>query len=100
MEIANLKFQLDEADYKAIAKELADQLKPVIKSNGSSINDKILTVESLAEYLSVEPSWVYKKISLKEIPYFKAGKYVRFKKSSIDKWIEQESVNPIPFYKK
>ena len=52
--------------------------------------DIIFTVESLAEYLQV-----YKSVSTKSIPYIKIGKYTRFKKSVIDKWVETQTVRPV-----
>ncbi len=58
--------------------------------------DSVLTVEALAQYLRVDPGWVYKQVSLKTIPYFKNGKYVRFRKRDIDRWIETQTVKPIP----
>ena len=57
--------------------------------------DIIFTVESLAEYLQVDVSWVYKSVSTKSIPYIKIGKYTRFKKSVIDKWVETQTVRPV-----
>jgi excisionase family DNA binding protein len=52
--------------------------------------------QGLAEYLHVEVSWIDKQITNRAIPYFKAGKYTRFKKSHIDRWIETLKVYPIP----
>jgi excisionase family DNA binding protein len=43
-------------------------------------------VETLAEYLDVEKDWVYSHI--KEIPHFKVGRFPRFRKTEIDKWLE------------
>lgn len=82
---------------KAIASEVVEILKPLILSgNGRAEPDTTFTPETLAEYLQVDTSWVYKQVSYKAIPYFKTGKYTRFKKSVIDKWIETQAVRPIP----
>jgi hypothetical protein len=40
-------------------------------------------------------SWVYKQVSLGTLPYFKADKYTRFKKTEIDKWTENRTVRPV-----
>ena len=56
----------------------------------------ILSCTGLAEYLHVTPSWVYKHISLKAVPHFKAGKYPRFRRKDIDKWVETKTVKPVP----
>jgi len=53
----------------------------------------------LAAYLDVNPSWIYKQVSFNDIPYFKIGKYPRFRKKEIEKWIESETARPIPVLK-
>ena len=60
------------------------------------MEDNIFDVKQLACYLKVDESWIYKQVSLKAIPFFKCGKYTRFKKSEIDRWVESETVKPIP----
>ena len=56
----------------------------------TSANDKaILAVRDIAEMLDVTESHVYHMTSRGEIPYFKAGKRIRFSKTAIDKWIEE-----------
>ena len=84
-----------------LVKEIADavirELKPLLSNNGKPEGeDAIFDKKKLAEYLNVPVTWVDKKVSFNEIPYFKAGKYPRFKKSVIDKWIEDNTVRAIP----
>jgi excisionase family DNA binding protein len=59
------------------------------------IQEEIFDVQELAAYLKVEVTWVYKQCYLKTIPYFKAGKYTRFKRAQIDSWIRDQEVKPI-----
>ena len=40
------------------------------------------------EYLHVSHQWVYERVHLKEIPHIKMGKFPRFRKSEIDRWLE------------
>ena len=47
--------------------------------------------EELASYLKVNKQWVYQKVHSKGIPHFHVGKYPRFRKSIIDKWLENET---------
>lgn len=82
-----------------MADKLIEKLKPLLINSKASEPDTIFTPETLAEYLQVETSWIYKQVSLKAIPYFKSGKYTRFKKAVIDKWIETQTVRPIPLVK-
>lgn len=90
-----MKIEIEQQDIQAIAERVLELLRPLLARNGKQ-DDIILTPESLAEYLQVDTSWVYKQVSLKTIPYFKSGKYTRFKRATIDKWIETQTVKPIP----
>jgi len=81
---------------REIANEVIRELKPLLSNNGKPGDDTIFNKKGLAEYLNVPVTWVDKKVSFNEIPYFKAGKYPRFKKSIIDKWIEDNTVRAIP----
>lgn len=77
-----------------VTQEVIKGLAPLL-ARGKE-DDSILTVEDLAKYLQVDSGWVYKQVSLKNIPYFKNGKYVRFRKRDIDRWVESQTVKPIP----
>ena len=70
---------------KAVSQKILASLKPYLK--GRVEDDKLFTVKTLAEYLGVSKQWVYERVSLKEIPYIKMGKFPRFKKTSIDCWL-------------
>ncbi len=49
-------------------------------------DDRIMTLEEVAEYLRVKPQTIYTWAQEKKIPAAKLGKEWRFKKSIIDKW--------------
>jgi excisionase family DNA binding protein len=90
-----MKIELEKEDIKAIAAEVIEGLKPLLEGNGNPQDeDTIFDVEELANYLRVDEGWIYDKVSAKAIPYFKAGKYLRFKKPAVDKWIERNTVKP------
>ncbi|MGR3318554.1 MAG: helix-turn-helix domain-containing protein [Candidatus Anammoxibacter sp.] len=57
------------------------------------INNGLNYTKGLSDYLKVKQSWVYDKIHTNGIPYQKAGKFPRFRKKQIDKWLE----NPYSF---
>ena len=50
---------------------------------------EVLTAEDLAEYLGFSKNWVYRKAEAGELPGVKLGKRWRFKRSMIDKWLEE-----------
>jgi len=52
--------------------------------------DDIMSLNELSAYLRTPKSTLYKLTEAGKIPSFKVGKELRFKKISIDKWIEQQ----------
>lgn len=52
-----------------------------------SFEKELLTPVELAELLGVTMSWVRQKIFSRQLPYFKVGRFVRFKRSEIFDWI-------------
>lgn len=50
----------------------------------------LFTVEELADYLKMQPITIYKHAAAGKLPGFKVGSKWRFKKSTIDKWIEDQ----------
>lgn len=57
--------------------------------------DRLLTVRQAAEYLQIHAQTLYKK---REIPRTKIGGGIRFKASEVDKYIERNTVNSLPFH--
>lgn len=51
----------------------------------------LMTVEDLASYLNLSKETVYKMVQKKKIPAMKIGNQWRFKKTSIDKWIDEST---------
>lgn len=95
-----MKFEIEPQDIEAIAQRVSEIIKPMLTHHaGTNEKDFVFDVKGLSEYLHVNPSWVYKQVSLKAIPYFKAGKFPRFRKREIDKWTESKAVRPIPSLK-
>jgi excisionase family DNA binding protein len=87
----------EKSEIQLLAKELLKELLPKLKtSEETSANDFVFDVKQLSEYLNVPESWVYRQTCDHNIPYYKLGRYNRFKKTEIDKWLEEKSVNPIP----
>ena len=92
-----MKIELEHEDIQGIATRIVEMIKPLLKPCvKTGDEDVIFDIRGLAHYLKVYESWLYKQVSFKAIPYFKCGKYIRFKKSAIDKWVESETVKPIP----
>jgi len=57
------------------------------------VNSPWLTVEQLADYLSVSSGTIRNWVSQKYIPHIKKGRIVRFHRNQIDAWL---SANACP----
>ncbi|WP_338126467.1 MULTISPECIES: helix-turn-helix domain-containing protein [Pseudomonas] len=53
--------------------------------------DQIFTLDELAAYLKVGKRTLYLLVAQEEIPAFKVGGTWRFRRSDIDRWIEDRS---------
>ena len=80
-------FEIIEQRLNNIENQLSELLKmakaPILKE----VTEEIMTVEQLSDYLTIARQTIYEKCSKKEIPYFKAGKRLYFKKNVINDWI-------------
>jgi excisionase family DNA binding protein len=52
-------------------------------------DNEIMTLEEVAAYLKLKPQTIYTWAQEKKIPAAKLGKEWRFKRSIIDRWINQ-----------
>ena len=57
---------------------------------GPGADHDILTIEEVASYLRLKPQTIYKWAQEKRIPAAKLGKEWRFRKSIIDRWLDQQ----------
>lgn len=51
--------------------------------------DEILDIPATAEFLKVKVRWIRLQVTLNQIPYHKVGRYVRFKKSELERYLHQ-----------
>jgi len=60
-------------------------------TNHDASEDGLLTVPEIASALKVPVSWVYertRRAGVDRIPHIKLGKYLRFRWSTVQKWLE------------
>lgn len=53
-----------------------------------------MTVEEVAAYLRLQPQTIYKWAQEKRIPAAKLGKEWRFRRSILDRWLDQQILSP------
>ena len=51
---------------------------------------EIMTLEEVAQYLRLKPQTIYKWAQEKRIPAVKLGKEWRFRRSILDRWLDQQ----------
>jgi excisionase family DNA binding protein len=56
-----------------------------------SVGKRLLNVKEAAQYLGLQVDTVYKKARLRELPYVKVGRALRFDVKVIDRYIEQNA---------
>ena len=61
---------------------------------------EVMNIRQASQYLGVSPDTLYKYVNEQKIPAFKLGNRWRFKKSKIDQWMEEQSMETEPRGKK
>ncbi len=94
MELKNMLEDLLKEALSPLFKEQEEGIiKRLLREFKTAEEDKIFGVKDLASYLGVPQSWVYEHKH--ELPHFRAGNRIKFKKKDIDRWIEERKIQPI-----
>jgi excisionase family DNA binding protein len=59
--------------------------------NSESMNHHFWNIEDLSNYLNVKVKTIYSMVP--DIPHYRIGKLIRFKKDEIDSWLESKRKN-------
>src|SRR5712691_10439120 len=62
------------------------------------MEDRLMTIKQLAEYLSVNDRTVLKLVSDGALPGVKVGNQWRFRKAMIDTWLDDQMLGVMPRY--
>lgn len=62
----------------------------IFRRKCDSMNDQILTVKQVADYLKVNERTVYRMATAGKLPAFKVGASWRFKQDEIEGWIKAQ----------
>jgi excisionase family DNA binding protein len=49
---------------------------------------RLLEAEDVAEYLGMRTDWVYREVRAGRLPHIRLGRAVRFRRESIEAWLE------------
>jgi excisionase family DNA binding protein len=70
---------------RAFAAEARPETEPTLDLR------EVMNIQQASEYLGVSPDTLYKYLSRGSIPAFKLGNRWRFKRSTLDRWMEKQS---------
>lgn len=51
---------------------------------------KLLTLEQLAERLTVKKSWLYQRTRVNSIPCIRLGRHIRFNEQEVSRWLQDQ----------
>ena len=52
------------------------------------VPERLLEAEDVAALLGMTTDWVYQEVRAKRLPHIRLGRYVRFRRESIDAWLD------------
>jgi excisionase family DNA binding protein len=58
------------------------------------LGKEFFTIQQLSEYLNLKRSTLYLQVEKGQIPHYRIGRLLRFKKGEIDSWIESHRIGP------
>ncbi len=58
------------------------------------MQDSLMTIGQVAQYLTVDKFTVYRLVAQRKIPAFKVGNQWRFKREMIEEWLKKNSNIP------
>lgn len=57
-------------------------------------HDPPLSIEQAAAYLNVEVRWMRRAVFERRLPYYKVGRYLRFRRKDLEEFLLQSRVEP------
>ncbi|MFA5858406.1 MAG: helix-turn-helix domain-containing protein [Elusimicrobiota bacterium] len=63
------------------------------------MEQKLLSITEVSEYLGLSKNTIYSWIWQRKIPYVKCGRLVKFDKKDIDQWIERHKIDILKYEK-
>ena len=68
---------------------------PDARHRAPSAVPRLLEADDVARYLGMRTDWVYREVRAGRLPHIRLGRAVRFRRESIDAWLEaRERVAP------
>ncbi|MCF4101039.1 helix-turn-helix domain-containing protein [Gillisia sp. M10.2A] len=68
------------------------QLEELKKIKSKKLNDELMTIEEIADYINYQKSSIYGLVKKRKIPFIKASGKLHFRKSEIDNWLNRGKI--------
>ena len=83
-----MKIEIDDTQLiDTITDKVVEKITSLFRQNPNGNDNELMSVDELSGYLKVKKPWVYEKVHTREIPFYKAGKFPRFRRKHIDMWL-------------
>ena len=76
-------------------KELQMEMEAKDTTGDSNIDNEYLSIEDLSRLTGLQKATIYAKRSRRELPAYKFGRELRFKRSEVDAWIRSKQLTCI-----
>jgi excisionase family DNA binding protein len=57
-------------------------------------SEPLLTADEVASFMRVTRSWVYAETRRDALPHARLGRYVRYRRSAIERWLDESQRGP------
>jgi len=64
----------------------------MLKRGAREMTDKLLTLNDLSEYLNISRRTVYRLLEGTQLPAYRIGGHLRFKRNDVDEWLEHQKL--------
>ncbi len=78
-----------------IAEKFARRRERIQRGPGLPTENEFFNITSLSLYLNIKASTLYTKVQIGELPHYRIGRLIRFKKADIDRWLEEKRKDPV-----
>jgi excisionase family DNA binding protein len=56
---------------------------------------RLLEADDVARYIGMTTDWIYREVRAGRMPHIRLGRYVRFRRESIDAWLAGRERGPV-----
>ncbi len=66
----------------------------IAAADGLVAPSRLLEADDVAQYIGMTTDWIYREVRAGRMPHIRLGRYVRFRRESIDAWLSTRERGP------